>query len=150
MGVYFDSAIVAKLYVQEATSPDAVRLVTADTPPYVLTHWQELEVKNALCLKVFRHEITLDELRASLAALAEDVAAGRWKRPDLSLPAVFARAEELCTTHATEVGCRTLDILHVAAALIAGMREFASFDNRQRDLAARAGLTVKPLALPSP
>ncbi len=144
MGVYFDSAIVVKLYVQETNSPDAARLVAADTPPYVLTHWQELEVRNALRLKVNRHEITLDELRASIAAFAEDVATGRWIRPDYSLAALHSRAEELSASHAAELGCRTLDILHVAVAFIVGAREFASFDERQRKLATRAGLTVKP------
>ena len=48
MDAYFDSAIIVKLYVQEATSTDAVRIVAGCAPPYVLTQWQALEVKNAI------------------------------------------------------------------------------------------------------
>ena len=40
--------------------------------------------------------------------------------------------------------CRTLDIIHVAAALVLGTHEFITFDARQGTLAKRAGLTVKP------
>jgi len=42
MDAYFDSAIIFKLYGQEATSRDAVRLVGAYAAPYGLTQWQEL------------------------------------------------------------------------------------------------------------
>jgi hypothetical protein len=43
MNAYFDSAIIAKLYVQESNSADAVQLVATDTTPYVLTHWQDMK-----------------------------------------------------------------------------------------------------------
>ena len=55
---------------------------SADTAPYALTHWQEIEVCTALRLKLFRREITADELFASLAAFDEDIATGRWVAPD--------------------------------------------------------------------
>ena len=32
MDAYFDTAIILKLYVQEATSPDALRLANASAP----------------------------------------------------------------------------------------------------------------------
>lgn len=144
MNVYFDSAIIAKLYVQEANSANAVQLVSADTAPYVLTHWQEIEVRNALRLKLFRHEITAEELRASLAAFDEDISTGRWHRPSYTLAEVHDMAAQLSERHAATTGCRTLDIFHVAAALIIGTPEFASFDDRQRELAGREGLKVKP------
>ena len=144
MNAYFDSAVIAKLYVQESNSAEAVRLVSTDTAPCVLTHWQEIEVRNALRLKFFRREITADELRASLAAFDEDIAAGRWQRPDYALAEVHERAAQLSARHAAEIGCRTLDIYHVAAALIIGTPEFVSLDDRQRELAKREGLKVKP------
>jgi predicted nucleic acid-binding protein len=62
MDAYFDSAIIVKLYVQEANSPDAIRLVGAYVAPYALTQWQELEVKNAIRLKAFRAEVTAAEM----------------------------------------------------------------------------------------
>jgi hypothetical protein len=83
MDAYFDSAIIAKLYVQEATSPDAIRLVGGYAAPYALTHWQGLEVKNALRLKAFRAEITPAEMSQSIAAFDQDIATGRWQRPPI-------------------------------------------------------------------
>ena len=144
MNAYFDSAVIAKLYVQESNSAEAIRLVSAATAPCALTHWQEIEVRTALRLKLFRCEITDDELHASLAAFDEDIAAGRWQRPDYALADVHDRAAQLSARHAAEIGCRTLDIFHVAAALIIGTPKFVSLDDRQRELARREGLTVKP------
>lgn len=144
MNVYFDSAIIAKLYVQEANSDSAAQLVSADVAPYALTHWQEIEVRNALRLKLFRREITTAELQASLNAFDEDIVSARWQRPNYTLAEVHERAAQLSARHAAEIGCRTLDIFHVAAALVIGMPDFASFDERQRELARREGLAVKP------
>ena len=54
------------------------------------------------------------------------------------------KAEQLSAAHAERIGSRAADTLHVAAALLAGARQFLSFDKRQRDLAGMAGLNVKP------
>lgn len=45
MDAYFDSAIIVKLYVQDASSLDAIRLVGVYDATYALTQWQALEVK---------------------------------------------------------------------------------------------------------
>ena len=142
--MYFDSGVIVKLYVPEPSSPDAVRLVTAGPPPAPLTDWQALEVRNALRLKRFRGEITARELRSALRAFAEDERLGRWQRPVLDLAETVRRAESLSARHAPALGCRTLDILHVAAATVLGVRDFVSFDGRQRQLARKVGLRVRP------
>ena len=144
MDVYFDSAIIVKLYVQEATSPDAIRLVNGYTAPYLLTHWQALEVKNAIRLKAFRGEITSAEMSQSIAAFDHDRASGRWQRPLYASAAVEQKTEELSAAHSATLGCRSLDIIHVAAALIIGAKEFVTFDARQRALAIKVGFIVKP------
>lgn len=144
MDACFDSAIIVKLYGQEANSAEAVRLVSAHTAPYALTSWQALEVRNAIRLKAFRHEITPTEVTQSIAALEQDIGAGRWARPGHTVVAVEQKAEELSASHAATLGCRTLDIIHVAAALIIGAKEFVTFDHRQAALARTAGLAVKP------
>ncbi len=144
MDAYFDSAIIVKLYVQEATSPDAIRLVGAYAAPYVLTQWQALEVKNAIRLKAFRGEITAAQMNQSIAAFEQDIATGRWQRPAYTAATVEQKAEELSAGHSAILGCRTLDIIHVAAALVLAAKEFVTFDTRQGALAKQAGLTVKP------
>jgi predicted nucleic acid-binding protein len=144
MDAYFDSAIIVKLYVQEATSPDAIRLVGGYAAPYALTQWQVLEVKNAIRLKAFRSEITSAEMNQSITAFEQDIATGRWQRPAYSAAAVEHKAEELSAGHSAMLGCRTLYIIHVAAALVIGAKEFVTFDGRQGALAKQAALTVKP------
>jgi predicted nucleic acid-binding protein len=144
MNAYFDTAIIIKLYVQEATSTDAIRLANECLSPYLLTPWQEIEARTALRLKAFRKEISIAEMQASLAAFEEDIQSGRWEKPEYSEAAVWRFARELSDNHAMKIGCRTLDILHVAAALCLGMETFVTFDERQRALAKLKGLTVKP------
>jgi|SRR6266850_1426275 len=144
MDAYFDSAIIVKLYVREATSPGAIRLVGTYVAPYALTQWQELEVKNAIRLKAFRVEITAAEMNQSIAAFEQDIATGRWRRPGYTAATVEQKAEELSARHAAVIGCRTLDIIHVAAALVLGSKEFLTFDGRQGVLAKQVGLVVKP------
>jgi predicted nucleic acid-binding protein len=142
--VYFDSGVIVKLYVPEPNSAEAIRLVTAARPPAPLTDWQAIEVRNALRLKRFRGEITPSQLRSALRAFAEDERLGRWQRPVLDLGETIRRAEVISRKLAPALGCRTLDIVHVAAALILGMRDFVSFDGRQRQLAKKVGLRVRP------
>ncbi len=50
------------------------------------------------------------------------------------------------SVHTMELGCRTLDVLHVACAIQLSPEVFVSFDSRQRALAERVGLRVQPEA----
>lgn len=144
MDAYFDSAIIVKLYVKEATSPDAIRHVSACLAPYALTEWQTLEVRNAVRLKAFRAEITDEEMRRSLSDFEQDITLGRWKRPSYTVADVEHKADELSAGYSAKLGCRTLDIIHVAAALVIGIHVFVTFDARQAVLAKQTGLIVRP------
>ena len=143
MDAYFDSGVIVKLYVNEASSAGAIQLVRAYTPPYCLTEWQSLEVRNAIRLKTFRREITAAEMVQSIAAFDQDVSYGRWLRPDYSLGAVEQKTAELSASHTVALGCRALDIIHVAVAVVVGTSDFVTFDKRQAALARTIGLTVK-------
>ena len=48
------------------------------------------------------------------------------------------------TSPCPTLGTRSLDLLHVAAALVLDTKVFFSFDDRQRKAAASEGLKVKP------
>lgn len=144
MDAYFDSAIIAKLFCLEANSGEAAALVAACEPPHPLTHLQAAEVRNALRLKQFRGEITAGQLRQSLDEFDHDIREGRWQMIAPDVHALFATVETLSAGHSPVLGCRTLDILHVAAAQLMGVKIFASFDQRQRRLAELAGLTITP------
>jgi predicted nucleic acid-binding protein len=141
---YIDTGILVKGFVFEADSPAAIAILDAAGDPLVFSHVHALEIPNAIRLKRFRGEITAAEETAAVRAFRADVDAGRLVRPDYDLAAVFIRAEGLSAKHSGGVGCRSLDLLHVAAALEAGCTVLASFDDRQRKLAALAGLKLIP------
>jgi predicted nucleic acid-binding protein len=57
----------------------------------------------------------------------------------------MVEAERLSASHSEKLGTRSLDVLHVAAAVVLGAKEFHTFDTRQAKLAKAAGLKVKSL-----
>ncbi|MFM8360829.1 MAG: type II toxin-antitoxin system VapC family toxin [Verrucomicrobiota bacterium] len=148
MNIYVDSALLVKAYCPEATSAEAIRLIQQEVPPLPLTHLHELEIRNALRLKRHRGELTDEELRGALADFQSDLDDGLLARPVYDLPEVYREAEKLSAHHAIRTGVRSLDVLHVAAALVIGAQRFASFDRRQRETASQAGLRVLPTRIP--
>ncbi len=74
-----------------------------------------------------------------------DLAAGVFQALTPSFAEGMTEAERLGATHSEKLGPRSLDILHVASAVVLGTREFLAFDLRQGALARSAGLkTPKP------
>lgn len=63
---------------------------------------------------------------------------------ELDFESLLRRALNLSERYAGPLGLRTLDILHVAAALELEAHTLASFDKRQRALAKELGLKVMP------
>jgi hypothetical protein len=108
----------------------------------VLTHLHRVELSAAWHLKVFRGELGRAIVARALDDLEEDVEAGVWVPPEYDLAEVHARAESLARDHAPTLGTRTLDILHVAAAVQLASPRFVTGDRRQAALARAAGLEV--------
>ena len=146
---YFDSAVILKIYVPEVDSVAAVKLVQQERYPLILTSLHELEIKNAVRLKHGRGELSSDQLARVLGRFESDIEQLRLLRRPVDWPEVFAQAEYLSAAQASECLTRSLDILHVACALAVGADRFYSFDRRQRTLAARTGLRVRPARLPA-
>ena len=149
MTIYYDSAVLVKAYCLETTSAQALVLIKRAKPPLLFTPLHAIEIRNALRLKRHRKELTEFQLRGALGNLAEDINRGFLHMADLDPRAVFDQAELLSGTYTSTIGARSLDILHVAAALILGAKQFVSFDRRQRSLAIRTGLKVLPRYKPS-
>ena len=150
MKSYFDSAVLVKAYCLETTSPQALSLIKRATPPLPFTPLHALEIRNALRLKRHRKELTESQLRGARRGLQNDIDSGFLGAQDQDLHEVFAQAESLSAQHTQSTGARSLDILHVAAALVLMTDEFVSFDRRQRSLAVEAGLKVLPRLVPKP
>ncbi len=148
MTTYFDTGVLVKIYAEEIRSDLAISLVEKAQPPIPFTHFHGIELTNAIQLKRFRRELTPTEAKTSHRLIEADHRAGRLYRPPTNLVEVFARAEQLALAHTARVGSRSLDILHVAAALTIGCSTFCSFDKRQRAIATRARLVLQPRTLP--
>jgi predicted nucleic acid-binding protein len=143
---YFDSGVLVKAYVFEAGTPEALALIRRVRPPIPLTHLHGIEIRNALRLKCGRSEITEAEMKAALRLFQGDIGAGRLEKASYELAGLFDRVESLSSKHAISTLARSLDILHVAAALEIGCKEFVSFDKRQRNLASLEKLKILPRA----
>jgi hypothetical protein len=107
-----------------------------------ITHHGRVEIVNGICLAAFRGDITPDALRDSLSSFEEDFVEGRYFHADLLWRATLRRAGELSREHTPSLGCRSLDVLHVASALELQLRMFVTFDRRQQQLARTVGLKV--------
>lgn len=126
----------------EPDSPAALRLRAKFDPPAVLTHLHRVELTTAWHLKVFRKELDRATVELALGDLESDIETGVWMPPQYDLADVHCRAETLAQQHAPTLGTRTLDILHVAAAVLLDTPHFVTGDRRQATLAAAAGLDV--------
>jgi predicted nucleic acid-binding protein len=139
---YFDSSVVTKWYLPEPDSAAALRLRARFAPPAVLTHLHRVELTTAWQQKVYRKELPAAVVARALGDLNDDVAAGIWIAPAYDLVDVHARAEALSQRHAATLGVRSLDVLHVAAALALEAQRFVTNDNRQGLLAQAVGLKL--------
>jgi predicted nucleic acid-binding protein len=139
--IYLDTSALVKLYVLEEGSEDVNRLVTGQFDPLPVWEIQEMELTNALNLKVFSKELTPDEADRQIALFGERKECGLVWTPDIDRPQLLAAFRRL-SAFTRDLGCRTLDILHVACAAQLAADHFATFDTRQLALAKRAGLKV--------
>ena len=145
MKAYADTGFLCSLYAPDAHSVRAVARMARQSLPLPFLWLHQLELRNALRLRVFRSEITPAQRDASLNTLLADLATGVLTSANPALPEVMIEAERLSAIHSEKIGTRSLDILHVSAALVLGVGEFLTFDQRQGALARAAGLKVPAL-----
>ncbi len=144
MVAYADTSFLVSLYSRDANSGPAQEMASKLSAPLAFTPFLRHESRNALRLAVFRKEITPEECQSVLAALEADVQTGSLVETPVSWAEVYTEAEALSAAHTAKLGIRASDILHVAAAIALGAREFYTFDTRQKALAVKAGMKVKP------
>ena len=144
MNLYADTSVLFSLYVTDANSPRADAWRQANPVPIGFTSFHRIELRNALSLAVFQQRLTTAESLAAWQEVQQDLASGLLvAKPDL-WEKLVREAESLAVQHTPGIGSRSLDILHVAAALVSGATEFCTFDTRQGKLAKAAGLHVQP------
>lgn len=139
--IYLDTSFLVSLYSSDVNFDTAVRVMQASKGDRLITPLGELEVVNALGLRVFRKEVSAAQARSSLDDFEKDLRDGILQlRP---LPEqVFERARQLSRQTTARLGTRTADLLHVAAALELGVDWLYSFDKQQRKLARAVRLKI--------
>jgi predicted nucleic acid-binding protein len=127
---YVDSSALLKRYIDEPDSVRAEELLAADRDLATARH-TIVEVRRNLA-----RLLSGRPLGATRAAFATDV-------ESLAIVELDAATCELATTVAEQTGARTLDALHLGAALrLGGALTFITFDVRQAAIARTLGLRV--------
>ncbi|MBI2926041.1 MAG: type II toxin-antitoxin system VapC family toxin [Verrucomicrobia bacterium] len=137
---YLDTGCFVKLYYPE---PDSAKVVAAiQGKPVCYSPLHELEFVNALQLKVFFKGATAAQVTAARALVEADLKSGVLVSGDGAWKDIVQEAVKLAEQHTDKLGCRSLDILHCAAAKVLAATEFVSTDGRQKKLAAAMGLNL--------
>lgn len=144
MNVYADTGFVVSLYKVETTSPAAAEIMSHLSGSVWLSPLGELELHNAFQLSVFRGDIGPASAILKKQLFAEDLAKGIFTILPVPAATLYPKAIELAERHSATLGIRSLDLMHVAAALILNADLFLSFDERQRKAAEAEGLEVGP------
>jgi predicted nucleic acid-binding protein len=142
---YADSGFIVSLYrPTEQLSGTARRTIDKVPLPIVITPLSLLEIRNALNQSIQRGEISTDQRDAVLENINTQAANGFFRLADVSQAAIHLKAGELSDKYTPRIMTRSLDLLHVAAALLSKSSHFLSTDKRQRQAAEAEGLTVRP------
>jgi predicted nucleic acid-binding protein len=144
MVAFADTGFLVSLYLEESTSAAADTALGPAREPLPLTPLVLLELRNAFNRAVQRRRITVAERDALWQDVEADIASGFLVLTPVPSGPWHDTARQLSDRHTPVLGTRSLDLLHVAAALVLGAKVFFSFDERQRKAAASEGLKVSP------
>lgn len=137
---YLDTGCFVKLYYPEADSAQVIAKIQGKSICYTPLH--ELEFVNALQLKIFQQNATPQQVTAARALVESDLKSGVLTAAGGDWSNLFREAVKLSEQHTGTIGCRSLDILHCAAAKVLAATDFISTDTRQKKLATAMGLNL--------
>jgi predicted nucleic acid-binding protein len=138
---YLESSFLLSLYIADANSrPAATRIRQIDLPA-ITSSLTEVELVNALQLRVFRKDLTTSQATSAYEAFRIDVREGAITILPLN-DSALTLAKRIAMRWTPRLGIRSLDLIHVAAAVDLSADSFETFDNRQKRLAQAVGLKV--------
>jgi predicted nucleic acid-binding protein len=144
MPAYADTSFLARIYTPHADSTKALTWMQRACEALPFTPLHRHELRNAVRLRVFRREITVEQRKEALREVDADLADAILAHTTIPWTDTFREAENLAAAHTENLDVRSFDLLHVALAITLGAKEFLTFDARQATLAKAAGLKVKP------
>lgn len=138
MIAYPDTSFLFSRYLNDRHSLEVDRRLTAQ-PLVLVTPFHQAELANAIFQQAFRRNISPADAQIAYVDFKQDCQSGVWVMtppPDC----MFSACVDLAKRHGSRLGVRTLDSLHVAAALELNADRFWTFDERQARLAEAEGL----------
>jgi predicted nucleic acid-binding protein len=141
LSVYADSSFLVSLYLTDVHSIEA-RGRARGGSQLILTPFHLAEWTHAIGQHQFRGSLTAKNAQELNEQFTADRSVGLWR--EAALPdRAFDLCADLARRHASKIGMRTLDTLHVACALELKAEEFWTFDERQAKLAKAQGMRTR-------
>ena len=150
MRAFADTSFLFAFYFPRAGSEQVIQKMEATRESPVISSLVRYEFQQAVWFKVWLHSngqasgVTQQTAQSVLAAFDLDLEQGVWQVVDAGFDPLLARAESLVFAHTLRSGARSMDLLHLAAALETGAQELLSFDHNQRQIALAENLVVFP------
>jgi predicted nucleic acid-binding protein len=140
---YLDTSLLVKLYVEENDSQMARDMVARTDIEASISWLSDVEMAAALQARPIRSTggPTKAQLDRAYGLFLRERAGGIYTVLAMDRT-VFDLARSLAERYSGTLGVRALDVLHVAAAVRGGAEAFATFDDRQRQLARELGLQI--------
>lgn len=148
MKAYPDTTFLCAIYRTQGNSDRAVAYRKSMAEPLHVSRLLVWEFRQAARFQAFRHSknrelgYPLREAEKMLSDLADDMRDGFVVSVDCDFYEILTLGERISKIRTFAGGHRSLDIMHVATALVLDAREFLSFDGNQVRLAVAEGLVV--------
>ncbi|MCX6971593.1 MAG: type II toxin-antitoxin system VapC family toxin [Verrucomicrobia bacterium] len=148
MRPFADTSLLCALYRRQDNTDEADTLVARFEEPLCISSLVAFEFRQSTRLQVFRFSndrtqgFSKDGADKMFEDFEEDLTSGAVEILPVDWGDVHSLAERLSARKTMGNGHRTLDVLHVATALHAGLQAFLTFDANQAGLAESEGLEV--------
>lgn len=142
MKTYYDTGILLKLYLNEADSTPVRQFVVEEGRALLVHAFHQAEMISAIQLKVFRQDCSRVQARSTLEHIESDRRENVLIETTIDWNQAWPMCFELSRNYSQFTGCRTLDTLHLACALITESEQFVTSDERQIRMAKKVGLKV--------
>jgi predicted nucleic acid-binding protein len=141
---YPDTSFVLSLYLLDVHSGKAAAYLARRNRPLAVTALLAFELEQAIEHAMFRKAVAPAQGHQAIRDWQADLSSGAVEIAGTDWPQAFEEARRIARLRTATEGYRSLDILHVAAALVSEAEELLTFDERQRKLAQAEGLKVGP------
>jgi hypothetical protein len=146
MIAYADSSFAVALFTQEEDHGNAgwQWWKTAGLCQIMISRLTVLETENTFHALRVDHKLNAVDFRQATTGFAQARMEGLLVRRETPVHRLYPEAHRLIAHYSARAAYGTLDILHVAAAVILRADTFLTFDKSQAKLAASAGMRVEP------